>query len=493
MLVVIDKAWLAELNERSKLADSLDYVRVEVREALKRRETEGLRVIPVLVEGAVMPELSGLAPALQDELAALLEIQAQQLRDEQADWANQCESVSRKLAESPEVASCMLEPEIDFHKLLDAVGHAAVSDAVVKTAFMKALEGYPQLPAVDQAARSGTIAMVRHLADLQDKDAVRLRAVHRFVLVLIEELAGDDRKGALKTWLDGQRLSVDASKAATEFTQSLAFTGVNQTLQRPPCFLFIDLSLPIVDKVIGKLFIPGEKFGSKVEVPAMGTGAIDPRDLYALLQKAARVLDKHQLGSSDLILELGLSHQDLADEVERLEFIDDIDSRLVIGTRHMIIRRLPRRWSDVLRRKRLTELATKCSRRLQESGLNILWVDPQEILRDKASYHVDREQQVSCLGIGQPGARPGLEVDARNGLYSHDIPFACWATGAWSAADEQALQAAMQGARGDEALCRIFKLRQDAGFAEDHFASKLAFLWDDPNRIPYDKFPKPRR
>lgn len=62
-LTVIGPRWITALDEGGgrRLDDPSDYVRLEIEEALER----GVRIIPVLVEGAVMPPLAQLPPSLQ--------------------------------------------------------------------------------------------------------------------------------------------------------------------------------------------------------------------------------------------------------------------------------------------------------------------------------------------------------------------------------------------------------------------------------------------
>lgn len=71
MLAVIGPHWLATANSegRRRLDDPEDFVRWEIREALRR----GKKVIPVLVDGAPLPDVRELPP----DLAALAGLQAQ--------------------------------------------------------------------------------------------------------------------------------------------------------------------------------------------------------------------------------------------------------------------------------------------------------------------------------------------------------------------------------------------------------------------------------
>ena len=63
LLAVIGPQWLAaEGDAGRRLDDPRDWVRLEIEAAIKR----GVRVIPVLVDGARMPSASDLPPSLQD-------------------------------------------------------------------------------------------------------------------------------------------------------------------------------------------------------------------------------------------------------------------------------------------------------------------------------------------------------------------------------------------------------------------------------------------
>jgi len=75
MLVVIGKNWLTARgkDDRPRLGDSHDYVRLEIRAGVQRK----IRVIPVLVSGASMPHSEDLPP----EIAGLARLQAVELRD----------------------------------------------------------------------------------------------------------------------------------------------------------------------------------------------------------------------------------------------------------------------------------------------------------------------------------------------------------------------------------------------------------------------------
>lgn len=63
LLVLIGKRWIGAVDQvgRRRLDDPNDYVRFEVETALSRK----IRVIPILVEGAVMPGVDELPPGIE--------------------------------------------------------------------------------------------------------------------------------------------------------------------------------------------------------------------------------------------------------------------------------------------------------------------------------------------------------------------------------------------------------------------------------------------
>jgi beta-lactam-binding protein with PASTA domain len=75
LLAVIGRDWVAsaDRNGRRRLGEPHDFVRLEISSALRR----GVRVVPVLVEGARMPT----ADVLPEDLAPLVRRQAVELRD----------------------------------------------------------------------------------------------------------------------------------------------------------------------------------------------------------------------------------------------------------------------------------------------------------------------------------------------------------------------------------------------------------------------------
>ncbi|MDP3333849.1 MAG: toll/interleukin-1 receptor domain-containing protein [Methylococcaceae bacterium] len=88
LLVLIGNTWLAELKSQGlRLSDSADFVRLEVATALK----QGVKVLPLLVEGAYMPSEEEL-PA---DLKALARRQALELSDSR--WDYDCERLVKAI------------------------------------------------------------------------------------------------------------------------------------------------------------------------------------------------------------------------------------------------------------------------------------------------------------------------------------------------------------------------------------------------------------
>lgn len=85
LLAVIGRSWLTCVDEqgRRRLDDPQDFIRLEIGSALARK----VRVVPVLVEGALMPPLE----SLPEDLRPLARRQAVELRDSR--WASDVEAL----------------------------------------------------------------------------------------------------------------------------------------------------------------------------------------------------------------------------------------------------------------------------------------------------------------------------------------------------------------------------------------------------------------
>ena len=103
VLALIGRDWMTELRRR--LDDTDDFMRHELETAFRR----GVRIIPVLVEGAEMPRQS----ELPDTLAQLSEYQAFVIRNERWEWDKQelLRRVDRALAVQPEAAPSPPPPQ----------------------------------------------------------------------------------------------------------------------------------------------------------------------------------------------------------------------------------------------------------------------------------------------------------------------------------------------------------------------------------------------
>jgi hypothetical protein len=93
LLVLIGKRWAGGETSQSRLQDPYDWVRIEIQTALRR----GIKVIPVLLDGASMPAES----SLPDELRPLSRLNACEVRTSRidADLWDLLGSVMRSLGE----------------------------------------------------------------------------------------------------------------------------------------------------------------------------------------------------------------------------------------------------------------------------------------------------------------------------------------------------------------------------------------------------------
>ena len=117
VLVLIGDEWLAPTSDGTRrIDDPTDWVRAEVETALR---ADGVRVIPVLVEGATMPQASD----LPDDIARLARRNAFELSDKHwprdiAELTNQLRAARPDLAPDP-------EPTVTFSDIdMDAVKYA---------------------------------------------------------------------------------------------------------------------------------------------------------------------------------------------------------------------------------------------------------------------------------------------------------------------------------------------------------------------------------
>lgn len=95
LLALIGPGWLTEtdLNNKPRLENPEDFVRLEIAAALQRN----IRVIPLLVQGAVMPS----ADDLPDELKPLARRQAHEISDTR--WDYDVEQLIDSLKKIPDI------------------------------------------------------------------------------------------------------------------------------------------------------------------------------------------------------------------------------------------------------------------------------------------------------------------------------------------------------------------------------------------------------
>ena len=143
LVAVIGKDWLASVDRtgRRRLDDAEDFVRVEIEAALKR----GVRVIPVLVENAAMPQAEELPESLR-KLA-----RRQGIAIDHARFNSDVERLLRVLSEIEEEAHRARPP--------DAPAAASRSDAA--TAQQAAAKPIDAAPARDAGGASRAGAMAR--------------------------------------------------------------------------------------------------------------------------------------------------------------------------------------------------------------------------------------------------------------------------------------------------------------------------------------------
>ena len=102
LIALIGSRWSSITNGSGslRLADPKDWVRTEIRRALAR----GIRVIPVLLSGTLMPQ----AAVLPDDLRPLLRHQAFELGDRQ--WKQDVDILARALEKIPGIAGRFKAP-----------------------------------------------------------------------------------------------------------------------------------------------------------------------------------------------------------------------------------------------------------------------------------------------------------------------------------------------------------------------------------------------
>ena len=111
VLVVIGLDWLASLNERAT-SGKIDFVQREVSIAVerKRNQNDRVKIIPILVAGAAMPERADLHGDLRESIAPLFDYEALTFQGSQQDQDNQFERLFACIAD---VAGIVPEASVD--------------------------------------------------------------------------------------------------------------------------------------------------------------------------------------------------------------------------------------------------------------------------------------------------------------------------------------------------------------------------------------------
>lgn len=148
MLVVIGRRWKGDKGEQNRLLLANDWIRLEIAAALKR----GIRVIPVLVEGAAPPE----EVDLPDDIKSLARRQALTLADERWDYdvqqlAKALETVGVRPVDIPVSASrtpviTPNPPMSRMVKILAWIGGIFVGLMVIGLLFQESTTTTSQLP-----------------------------------------------------------------------------------------------------------------------------------------------------------------------------------------------------------------------------------------------------------------------------------------------------------------------------------------------------------
>jgi len=113
-LALIGKKWLQARNEasgRRRLDERGDWVRTEIELALERTAASGLVVVPLLLDGASMPE----AAHLPESIAALCDHQAHRLRTAtRSDWEHDVREVLEIISDQGGLALAVAPLVIDI-------------------------------------------------------------------------------------------------------------------------------------------------------------------------------------------------------------------------------------------------------------------------------------------------------------------------------------------------------------------------------------------
>jgi putative methionine-R-sulfoxide reductase with GAF domain len=160
LLVVISQRWLGVLDPRSglpKLSNLSDFVRLEVSIALKRN----LLVIPVLFDGAQMPQLE----ELPDDLKALARKQAHSVRHQSfdADVAQLIDVLVRRVGgKAKESAGHNYENDIYYKRLAHAADLVSLLEVTIDIVSTLSNTDYNQIFLVATESHSKQLITVAH-------------------------------------------------------------------------------------------------------------------------------------------------------------------------------------------------------------------------------------------------------------------------------------------------------------------------------------------
>ena len=189
---------------------------------------------------------------------------------------------------------------------------------------------------------------------------------------------------------------------------------------------------------------------------------------------------------------IGLGLEKFSTPVEQFEWIDDAGTKQPLSKRHLVLRRLTRRLTDPSRVVEIKRSAEQLTQRLERFGLEISWVDVETLNDRGMSFHLAQNQRAACFGISLAASPNSVAEAAGRAAISHHIPFACWELLNWNTPDDdEQLRNDLDKVRcAGDLFSGLHTIKKASGFDPNHYANKLAFIWDDPDRNPHAlKFP----
>lgn len=497
-LIVISPRWLEQLNARAQAKpDELDYVREEVKLALKRHAKRECFVIPVLMGGAPFPTSAAVNQAALDDVAGLLTMDAFGLHESAHEaWESEVKRlrdlVTRQLPQQ-HLKACTWLGADKLREILESCGtqHALP----LRTAFYRALHNDVRKTSADVAALANGAAagdvsrMLEHLAQ-KPPDTSGVQALHQFAAHLAAGNSLDDlRRKLLKDWLTAQLGEAAAGNLMVKCRPWESRPG--------NCYLFVDHAQFGKDPMEGKLYVPagGKDFKAFRVTSLRKTDVDDQSDAaFRLLRGAMVKCVANNVADPHLVLEVGIDNPNISQPIEKLTYVDELGDKLLLGKRHLILRRLTTRLKDPYRTGEVAKSAQQLLDRVACSGLRVSWLEPDKLNEQGFTCQMERDQDAVCFGVKPTEHTPDMAKAAGRAAISHDIPFACWVLPdrePWTAPDDECMVSDLGGLRNvDESLRKLYFTREKQGFAPNHYSSKLAFIWDDPSRNPHAmKFP----